>query len=297
MAELKINVKMERNKMAIDERMNVIADVTVNGFDVSGATVSFASVQGGDFAPVSALSDQGGNVISTFTPDTTVAATVTYEIVVTATKAGLDGSSTTVSLVVEQEEVEYLTKDKEYHVLTYGIRQRLLDAMEEVLDQDPDLYISTGATDKPRFMNGFSYTTREFPQIVISSGAPTSRRVGIGRSVGSTSSGTSPSIVNHINVGGWFDMVMNLTVIAEDKATQEKLLDKCLMVLYGKQNWLLYAKDGILVLDVSGGPETTQPYGSRLLYSGSVRLMCATEWFLKDRANTSIGSFETSVSI
>jgi len=283
--------------MYIDERINVIADVTVNGFDMKDATVSFASAEGGSFAPASGASNSQGNVISTFTPDEAADETITYEIVVSVTKAGLTAGAGTVYLVVEKHPIEYLEKDKEYHLLTYRIRERLLDSLAKIMEEDPDLYKSTGATDPPRFLNGFSYTTRDFPQIVMSGGAAASRRVGIGNSVGNSASSSYPTIVSNVNIGGWYDLTVSMTVIAESKSLQEALLDKCIMILFAKEKWNLYAVDGILVLDVSVGPGTTQPYGSRLLYSGTVNLKCATEWFLKDRAKLNITKFTHSLSI
>ena len=69
------------------------------------------------------------------------------------------------------------------------------------------------------------------------------------------------------------------------------------LILFGKQAWNLYSKDGILVLDVAAGPETTQPYGAKLIYVGAIRLTCATEWFLKDRANYNIEAVEPVLTL
>lgn len=284
---LKVTIRLKRHSIFVDERINVISDITASGIDIENAVVTFSCSQGGTFDPSSGITNDQGNVISIFSPDSTATSTILYEITVSASKAGLDAGTHTIILSVSPRPIEYTTRDKEYHLLSHGIRERVLKRLREILDEDPDLYVSTGAISPPVYLNGFAYTTRDFPQVIATSTAQTARQMIINNYVGDGST-SYPSAGGEQNRGGWYDMILTITVIAESKDAQERLLDLCSMVLWDKQRMKLYAEDGILIIGVSAGPETTQPYGSRLLYAGAIRITCATEWFLKDRVNQTV---------
>jgi hypothetical protein len=284
MVPIDINIILDRNRIFVDEKINISVDTTAKGRDIENVTVALSCPQGGTFLPASGLSNVIGVLTSTFTPNPTAAIAVIYYITVTASKTGLQASSKVVEIVVEPRPVEHWVPDKEYGTMNYAIRERILKAIQSILDSDPELYPSTGATDRPVYLNGFSYATRDFPQIVITGGTVATRRTDLANYVGSSLPGQYPSEQAHLSHGGWHDMVLTVTAIAESKGLQEKLLDKVIMAIWAHKRWSLYADDGILILDVSGGPETTQPYGAQLLYAGAIRISCAAEWFLKDVA-------------
>jgi len=290
-AQLKIYVTVKQNTITTSEKLEMIADITAKGIDINNSSVTVTCAEGGTFNPSSGVSDVNGVFRTIFTPTSSV--TGTYNIVFVASKASLTTGTKTVEVVVQDPPTDYIDRGTELLTGVKRLRQDILNALKFELDNDQDLYPSTGATDRPIYLNGFSYTTRDFPQIIVSGSSINPRMVSIGdHYIGDYYSDDG----NYQDRGGWHDLTLNLTAIAEDKGTQESLVDKCTSAIWAKQRWNLLKKN-IVVLGVSGGGEITEPYGSRLLYAASINLSLATQWFLRDLYDTEISKLNYEQTI
>jgi hypothetical protein len=289
-AQLKIYVTVKNNTITTGEKLEIIADITAKTIDIENASVSVSCAEGGTFNPATGTSDINGVFRTIFVPDTSI--TGTYNIVFTASKQSLTTGTKTIQVVVQEPPTNYTDRNKEMLTGVKRIRQDILDTLKLELDSDPDLYPSTGATQGPIYINGFSYTTRDFPQLVITGSGIVPRRVSIGDHRIGDYYGTS----NYKDRGGWHDLSLSLVAIAEDKSTQELLLDKAISTLWSKQQWNLLKKN-IVIFGISAGSETQEPYGSRLLYAASIDISMATQWFLRDEYDKEISQLNYEQTI
>ncbi len=277
MASLEIFVKTLNPHLYTTGRVELIIEVTSNGIKIQNANIAVTTT-GGILSLSSGLTDVNGIFRTVFSPSTSPVGT--YIVTFVATKSPLTSDTETTNVVVETAPFESTTKDTELLIGVRAVRQKILDYLQQVLLDDPDLYISTGATKPPVFLNAFSYTVRDFPQIVTSSGTLVPRRVSIGDNIIGWSTDTDGN--KYKLRGGIHDSTILLTVIAEDKSTQENLLDKITMILWQKKMLNFLAGD-IWILSVNAGGETTEPWGDKLLYAGSITVSISTQWQLKEK--------------
>ncbi len=273
---LEIFVKTRDPHIFESERVELIIDITAKGIDIENAAVTVVTT-GGRLSVTSGTTDANGIFRTVFDDNDEEAGE--YTITFTVVKSPFTTAVVTTVVTVETEPVEYTARDTELLIGVRTIRRTILDFLQKEMRDDPDLYPSTGATRPPKFLNSFNYKTRDFPQVITSGGVLIPRRVSIGGNIMGwvlNDDGTRFRIR-----GGIHDLTIALTVIAEDKKTQEHLLDKASMILWEKK-FLSFLAGDITVLSINAGGETTEPWGSRLLYAGSVTANLATQWQLKE---------------
>lgn len=279
---LEIQIKTLKPHLATNEETELIIDVTAKGINIENANITVTTT-GGVLSESSGVTDVNGVFKTIFSPggDGIGDYTVTFQ----ASKSPLTTATESTKVTVEAPKSEYTERHSEILIGVRLIRQRILEAIKEELNNDPDLYPSTGASRPPIYLNGFNYRAKDFPQVIVSSGTLAPRRVSIGDNiVGWVHTEDGQQFKDR---GGIHDLTVVLATVAEDKQTQEFLLDKCTMVLWQKKLLAFLAAE-IWILSVNAGGETTQPWGSKLLYAGSVTINLATQWNIRDVYNQEI---------
>lgn len=273
--QLEILTKTPNIYLKTDERYEILIQIIAKGINIENASIT-SSITGGNLNPTSGLTDINGFFKTTFS--STVAGT--YTAIFTAAKSPLVSATLTIPITVEATKADDTERNEEFLIGVRSVRQTILNYIKQELDNDIDLYPSTGASNPPVYLNAFSYTTRDFPQIIVSGGTLIPRRTSIGDNVIGW---------NEYEDGEWYktngglhDLTVTLTVIAEDKKTQENLLDKVTMIIWQKK-MLNFLEGDIWVININAGNEVTQPWGAKLLYAGSITLTLVTQWFVKEK--------------
>jgi len=276
-----IFLEMDDDAIMSDQKAVIAVNCSVKGKVVSGIVIT-TTVTGGTLTPATATTDIYGNCKLVFAPPAAMTAKASYDIVFTATKTGLTTSTKNLTIYVDILPDDLKTGNLEHSIMLYRIRDIILNSLKKILLNDRELYTSTGLTSAPVFYNGWNYSSKEFPQIIISGSSMTPRETGIGNNM--LGEGREVGQPDYEMLGGWFDMNLSLNCVAESKAVQEKLLSNSTYALWVKQRSNLW-RNNVLLLSIDTGNEVVEPYQDqkyRYLYGGSVNIKLATEWFYKN---------------
>ncbi len=280
-----ILITVDDDKIMENQRLVIAVHCSVKGINVENIAISGAIDNGGTLTPATGVTDKYGNFQTVFKPPTITAAGF-FDITFTAAKTGLQTTTKDVRVYVEKLPDDLKTGALEHSIMIYRIRDVILKALKMILDNDRDFYPSTGLTSAPVYYNGWNYSSKEFPQIIISGSSMAPRETGLGNHMIGEGREILYSNVyqDYEMLGGWFDIGLTLNCVAESKEVQEKLLSNSVYALWVQQRSNLL-RDNILILSIDAGNEVAEPYADakyRYLYGGSVNIKLATEWFYKN---------------
>lgn len=274
-----------------NERIELIINVTARGININDANIT-VTASGGRLSSSSGVTDDNG-VFRTVFDDNDDGADE-YTITFTASKSPFTDATRAITVTVATAPSEFTERKKELLIGVRYLRDLMLNYIKEELNDDPDLYIATGATKPPVYHNGFNYESRQFPQIIASGGTLVPRRTSIGNNI--VGWVYEENDYKFKATGGIHDVTINFSTLAQDKHTQENLLDKVTMAIWGKKFLSFLAAD-VWILSINAGGENTEPWGAKLLYGGSVNVSTATQWHLKEQYKEDIGSITYDMSV
>jgi hypothetical protein len=290
-----IFIKVDDDKIMTNEKLVVSVHASVKGVNIAGIAISGSINVGGTLTPATGVTDQYGNFQTVFKPSTITADTF-FTLTFSASKTGLTSSSKTLEVYVEILPDDLKTGSLEHSIMLYRIRDMILKAVRKTLDNDRELYPNIGLTSAPVYYNGWNYSAKEFPQIIISGSSLSPRETGLGNHM----IGEGREILygtffqDYEMLGGWFDLTLSLSCVAESKAVQEKLLSNAVYALWVQQRSNLN-RDNVLILSIDAGNEVVEPYQGvniRYLYGGSVNIKLATEWYYKNVYDRTISEID-----
>lgn len=282
-----IFLELDNDKIFEGEKLLINVNTSVKGKVINGITVAFTCAPTATMNPTSGVTDTFGNVKTIFQPPS-ITARATYTITITASKTGFTTSTKTFDIIVDILPDDLKTGNLEHSIMLYRIRDMVLNALKKTLENDRELYPSTGLTSTPVYYNGWNYSSKEFPQIIISGSSMTPRETSIGNHM--IGEGRELGFPDYEMLGGWFDLSLTLSCVAESKSIQEKLLSNATYALWVQQRSNLW-RNNVLLISIDAGNENVEPYGDikyKYLYGGSVNLKLATEWFFKNIYNHTI---------
>jgi hypothetical protein len=280
-----IFIKVDDDTIFVNKKLIVDIHASAKGVNLSGVTISGVVDTAGTLTPVSGTTDQYGNFRTVFVPPTITTSgysTITF----TAAKTGLTTSTKDLKVYVQILPDDLKTGSLEHSIMLYRIRDVILRAIKTVLDKDKELYITTGLTSAPVYYNGWNFSAKEFPQVIISGSSMVPRETGVGNHM----VGEGREILygsffqDYEMLGGWFDLNLTLSCVSESKAIQEKLLSNATYALWVQQRANLW-RNNVLIISIDAGNEVAEPYNGtnfQYLYGGSVNIKLATEWFYKN---------------
>jgi hypothetical protein len=264
-SDLKVIVKTTNSfVISRSEWSEIAVDVSAKGREIKSATVTFAITNGknGEINKTSCKTDKHGNCKTQFKANETGH----FDITVTASKAKYNNGSFTIEILSLDAGTQFTDNGVLYLNLLEKRKRELLKVVSSYLDNDPEFYQATGASDRITYMTEWNFQNENFPLIVASASTPKFRFAGINNRL------------DDATLGGWANVTFALNLVAENNIILDRMIQKCLWFIGSLKYLQIYGQLGIHInLPLTASDVVTEPWGARLIYASKISINARIE--------------------